>query len=483
MLLVCSIGAWGQDDFNPASPAEPGPPGGSVPLLSLSADPSDGGTVSGAGWYDAGSQITVRAYNKQNFAFSHWTNSSGETVSTESLFRYTMPPNDETLTAHFVFNPGNPAEPSEIAMSIYYRLTVKAEEGGTASGGGKYLPGSRVYVSASVNTGYEFDGWYNSAGERLSTTKSYYYTTTAEDETLTARFTFNPSSPTEPTMPTFIPKHRVTVLATEGGTVNTGGETIEEGKTITLTATPNTGYQFDGWYVSGELYTPARSFTYAMEKADITFEARFTFNPSAPAEPSAPTTKKYAFYLLTTNGIPGETIKFPVYLTSLDELQDMTFQLTFPAELLPDLTTIGLSAKAAGYEVSYVSGDEANAFVFTLTGGTLEATNTALFAFDVKISDSMPTGTTYPVKINQVTVTEADGNQVTASTRNGRIGVYKLGDTNGDDEVNVTDVMNLVSYALEKDPDVFIEEVSDINSDENFNVTDVMGIVEIIMNE
>lgn len=482
MLLLCTINTRGQDDFNPASPAEPGPPGESVPMLSLVADPAAGGTVSGAGWYEAGTSVTVRAYNKADFSFSHWTNRAGETVSTESQFRYTMPGNDETLTAHFDFNPGNPAEPSEISMSIYYRLTVMAEEGGTASGGGKYLPGSRVYVSASVNTGFTFDGWYNAAGEKLASTMGYYHTTTDAEETLTARFTFDPSSPSEPVTPVFVPKHTVQATATEGGTVNVGTTTLAEGKTITLTATPNTGYVFDGWYVGDELYTAERSFTYTMGQADILFEARFTFDPSSPAEPSMPTTHKYAFFLPNVIGKPGQTVQFPVYLTSLDDLGDMSFQLTFSDILQPDLGSMAMSEKAQGYQVAYEALND-TVYAFTLSGGTVADGNTLICMLNVLIPADAQTGMGYPVKINQVAVTETSGKVVTASTRNGRISVYKLGDTNGDDEVNVTDVMNLVYHVLEKKTEVFIEEVSDINGDSDFNVTDVMGIVEIIKNQ
>ena len=100
VLLMGSISLWAQDDtFNPSSPDEPGPPGGNVPMLTLVADPADGGSVRGAGWYAEGTQVTLRAANKANYVFDSWVNAEGETVSTTAEFKYTKLAVDETLTA------------------------------------------------------------------------------------------------------------------------------------------------------------------------------------------------------------------------------------------------------------------------------------------------------------------------------------------------------------------------------------------------
>ena len=72
-------------------------------------------------------------------------------------------------------------------------------------------------------------------------------------------------------------------------------------------------------------------------------------------------------------------------------------------------------------------------------------------------------------------------NVVTASTRNGRISVYKNGDTNGDDVVNVVDVANTISSILGETPDGYIVEAADTNDDEDINVVDVAGTIDIIL--
>ena len=480
MLLQSSIGLWAQDDpFNPTSPGEPGPPGVITTMLSLVADPTDGGTVSGAGWYETGASVTVRAAAAANYVFSHWTNESGETLSTVSQFKYTKKEGDETLTAHFRFSPGNPAEPVEIAQFTYHQLKVVVGEGGTVSGGGKYLPDTRVYVTCSANTGYVFNGWYNSAGEKVASTMGYYYTTTTKDETLTARFTFNPSSPGEPYTPVFTPTYKVTVTTTEGGTVNTSGATLAEGGKLSMSASVNTGYKFVGWYVGDVCYSTSSSITYTMGTADIAFEARFVFNPSAPAEPSMSTTTRHAFFLMNKVTTPGTTVQFPIYLSNVRTVKDMVFQLTFPPELLPDMEKVTVSERASGYELSYEVQNDTT-YTISLLGGEVPAGNAAVIVFDIPVANDIRTMQGYPIKINQVEVTEADGTVTTGSTRNGRISVYKEGDTNTDDAVDIGDIVTVISVMTGTETDPAIVAIADVNGDGAVDIGDIITIIDIM---
>lgn len=478
LLLLAAIQARAQDDFNPASPAEPGVPPVS---LALTAEPADGGTVSGGGKYVPGTTVTVRASNKTNFAFVKWTDADGNTVSESATFSMTKGESAETLTAHFEYSPGSPAEPLPGTSLVYYQLTVRSDGGGTASGGGRYRPGSRVYLSANCATNFEFAGWVNEKGEVVSTEKSFYYTTTEQAETLTATFSYNPGSPQEPTDPVL--RHRITLSCTEGGTVKAGSTTVLCGSSTTLTATANPGYVFLGWYLDGELYTSLSSFSYTMGDGDVAFEGRFEFNPVSPGEPAKPTDKQYALYLMSEITFPGTRIDCPLWLTSLDPLHDMTFQLTFPAEAVPDWSTLTLGDNAERYAVSVAETDEPMVWQLSLIGGTMAAGNAMLLTLKADVPETVPTGTSYQVKINQVSVTEESGNTVTASTRNGRVYIYRLGDTNGDGEINVSDKMNMVLHVLGDTPTDFIQEVSDVNEDGNLDVSDAMGIINLILEE
>lgn len=486
--LVGALATWAQGDFNPTSPAEPGQP---PRKLALALAPAEGGSVSGSGRYVPGTSVTLRAYSATGFVFEAWVNAAGDVLSTVPNYSYIKGEGDEQLTARFRFSPDAPAEPEEIAQKVYYRLSVAAGEGGSVSGGGRYQPGTSVRVYAYTQTNYLFDGWYDANGQRLSTSSSFDYTTTANNVTLTARFRFNPDSPGEPAEP--IVRHSITVPQTDGGYANISYTRILTGTSTTLYAYANTGYRFVGWFLNGELYTTLPSFSYTMGNENVVFEPQFRFDPDSPVEPSAATMKKFTFTLYNKVCRPGDTVKFPVYLTTTDDLYDMTFQLTFPKDMTPEVLTPDVSEKAEGYTVSLAeitdpeqiasSAVDETATVYTLSfiGGHTPLGNTVLLSFTMHVADDIATGTQYPIRINQVSMTLADGSTMTASTRNGRISVYKNGDVNGDDALNVGDIVTLMSHIVGDKTDVFIEEVANVADDnEAVNVGDIVKLMDMI---
>lgn len=493
LLLVGSTSLWAQDDFNPADPPEPELP---AMRLDLRITPSEAGSVSGSGRYSPGKKVNVSAYGNTGFRFEKWTNAAGETVSAIQEFTYTKGERHETLTAHFVFDPDSPADPAEPRTILFFKLALAATEGGSVSGGGSYLEGSNVTLRASCDTGYDFVGWFDANGNKLSGNTTFYYTTTARHVMLTGRFVFNPSSPSEPSPSNLRPKHTLTATCNEGGSINWSSQRLMEGQSVTLSASVNSGYTFLGWFLNGELYTMMKQFSYTVSTEAVQdFEARFEFTPDSPPEPAMPPVKKeFTFTLYNKVCKAGDTIKFPVYLTTTEELHDMYFQLTFPKDMRPEVETAEISPKAVGYTVSLSeitdpevlalpSVDE-NAAVYTLSfiGGQMEAGNTVLLNFTIHVDKDIDTGKGYPVRINQVSMMLADGRTITAATRNGRVSVYKRGDTNGDDVVNVIDVTNTISFVLGEPPLEFIIETADTNGYDGINVVDVTNIIDIILN-
>ena len=70
-----------------------------------------------------------------------------------------------------------------------------------------------------------------------------YSCSTEEDDTTPPPSIVATPEP-EPPAPT---QYTLTVTAGEGGTVSTEGGTYDEGTEVTVTATPNDGYEFVGW--------------------------------------------------------------------------------------------------------------------------------------------------------------------------------------------------------------------------------------------
>jgi len=62
-----------------------------------------------------------------------------------------------------------------------------------------------------------------------------------------------------------------------------------------------------------------------------------------------------------------------------------------------------------------------------------------------------------------------------------RVAQIITGDSNGDGQVNVTDIVATVNFIMEKPSDNFNKEAADLNGDGKVNVTDIVMMVSIIM--
>ena len=487
-MLTASILAWAQE-FNPDSPAEPGQ---LTRKLILKVSPKGAGYASSNNGTDIlpGTSVTVNASPSSGWKFAYWTKEDGLQLEAGSSYTFTKADKTETLTAHFTFDPDAPSEPAELP----FKLTLEGTEGGYVSGGGFYLAGTTVNISAYPSSGYEFEGWFNPDGTLYNENASTTYEMGEGPMTLTARFTFNPDSPAEPNE---VNIWRLKLITKDGGTLSASTYYLRTGESTTIRAYANSGYEFDGWYKDGSKISTSAEYEYTMGEGNVTLEGRFEYMPENPAEPRQIQQRKFSFMLKNTVTKPGTTVDFPILLTPLATLGNMTFQLNFDPKLNVDFEHATVAATTTPYTVTreeVVEGDVAydegyTSYRFTLTGGSIEveegATPTVIpiMTFPFVIPDDIETGTAYRVTINQISMTNSDGTTQTAGTRNGLLSVYKLGDTNGDDSVDASDVLNIVSISLNKTTDVFIPEVSDINNDKNFDSSDVLGIVNISLNK
>ena len=85
----------------------PGEENPTMYTLTLTASPAEGGTVSGAGQYEAGTAASIQATANSGYTFTRW--SDGDTNATRSV----TVNNDLTLTAEFATESGgtDPEEP------------------------------------------------------------------------------------------------------------------------------------------------------------------------------------------------------------------------------------------------------------------------------------------------------------------------------------------------------------------------------------
>ena len=78
--------------------------GGESFVISVSANPGDGGMVSGGGTYDQGQSCTVSATANTGYTFANWTE-NGNVVSTDANYTFTVSSN-RSLVANFTANGG-----------------------------------------------------------------------------------------------------------------------------------------------------------------------------------------------------------------------------------------------------------------------------------------------------------------------------------------------------------------------------------------
>ncbi len=186
--------------------------------VSVSANPTNGGTVTGGGSYQQGQSCTVSAAANPGFTFTNWTE-NGNVVSTQANYTFTVNSN-RTLVANF--------------QTQTYTITTSANpnNGGTVTGGGSYQQGQSCTVHATANTGYTFTNWTEN-GNVVSTNANYSFTVNS-NRTLVANFQIQSFT------------INVNANPAEGGTI-TGGGTYNLGETCTVTATAAEGYNFVNW--------------------------------------------------------------------------------------------------------------------------------------------------------------------------------------------------------------------------------------------
>lgn len=202
LLLVGFVSLQAQNNygigegFDPANPGNPDAPATTY-TLRAEASPRNGGSLSiSSDEVESGATVWLYAYNNRNYRFEKWVE-NGETVSTASSFEYTMPARDVTLTAVFVFDPENPANPDTLAIKHNVTVVAEPQSGGSFNfSNSEFTQGQEVSLYAYPSTNYEFNGWQVD-GKTVSMSQPYTFIPTGNVR-VTGLFTFNPSNPSNP---------------------------------------------------------------------------------------------------------------------------------------------------------------------------------------------------------------------------------------------------------------------------------------------
>ena len=230
-------------------------------------------------------------------------------------------------------------------LTILPRITVKDSQNGVAELTGDGLvedmtsegealqgakPGTELTLSAEANDGYTFTGWTVVSGDAtIDDADAAQATLTVGNQNVEIKANFSLSwTPIDPSVSKFIVK--VSVAGDEGGSASCSPEAAATGETVTISATPDDGYEFDHWEVaSGDIEladAQAATTTFVMGGAQPHAVAHFKKvaaptpapdqTPAGPASPVTParddsgvkTAKKTAGTVVPETGDPSAAV-------------------------------------------------------------------------------------------------------------------------------------------------------------------------------
>ena len=215
--------------------------------VSVAADPLVGGSVTGAGVYQAGETCTVTANPNASYYFDCWK--EGDVVVSQSPAYSFVVHEDHDLTACFVQH--------------WFVVTADADpqEGGVIEGAGTYLEGETCHLSVTPNEGFTFRHWIENDGV-VSNDLSFSFVVTSH-RAFKAVFDINPNN------------YLISVSANppEGGYAVGGGAYLE-GTECEVFAAPVSHYTFLNWTENGTVVSTEPSYTFTVT-GDRTLVANF----------------------------------------------------------------------------------------------------------------------------------------------------------------------------------------------------------------
>jgi len=232
--------------------------------ITLSANPPDGGTLSGAGVYPYGTLVGVKVNNGSippDYDFKNWTE-NGNIISSNHIITF-----HATQSRHLIAN----------FIPAFYEIPVYANpyEGGIVTGGGVYTYGTNVTITAAANEGYQFLNWtkfHLGNGTVVSTEPVYSYQIVGDGWGNTAFMAY------------FKQGAKVTVMVNMPGGEVLGGGIYELGDEVTVEAIPAQGYKFVNWSRGREVLSTDNPYRFTVTE-DLVLVANFAEDGSVAIDP------------------------------------------------------------------------------------------------------------------------------------------------------------------------------------------------------
>ncbi len=210
-----------------------------------------------------GSEVELVATVNEGYNFDGWF-IDNVCMSNGLTYTYTMGENNVEIEAKFSSFTVNTTTYCNVAgvAGTYTNLYNK-----------KVAVGSEIELTATVNDGYNFEGWYI---DDVCVSRSLNYTYTMDRGNVEICAVYSCYKLT--TLGYAVNANGdVDANFTAGTYTQYASENISAGKTITLVATVNDGYNFVGWYVGENCVSTALEYTFTMEKSDVEIYAVYNY--------------------------------------------------------------------------------------------------------------------------------------------------------------------------------------------------------------
>ena len=232
-------------------------------LVVVQVNPSQGGTVTGAGSYQPGQTCTLIATPNEYYEFVNWTDENGQVVSTNPTYSFTVTGN-RPLVANFEIPGCDVILTMVTTADPYYdenypRLSITNDYGLNEM---IYLEyGTHTYTLHIAEGSHVVMQWYGSTYYYLYYTvkfeNGYPIYDSYQSGSLSYEFDMNCDDAFNPVTISAVPN------AEGRGTVSGGGG-YPIGETCTLTATANAGHSFVRWMENGQEVSTEPTYTFTV---------------------------------------------------------------------------------------------------------------------------------------------------------------------------------------------------------------------------
>jgi hypothetical protein len=217
-------------------------------VISIKADPADGGAIAGGGTVKDGGSCTISASPNNNYVFRGWYE-GGNLISSTGQTTINNVTADHTYVAKFE------------RQSCYVRTGVNNGDGGSITGSQSVPYGGKMTITAKANDGYRFVGFVED-NKTISNASSIELNNITTDRNITAVFDREQC------------KVNVSVYPSDTGKYE-GAGTYNKGEKVQLRASAYDGYEFVGWSINSQIVSRDSKYTIEHVKGDVNVVANF----------------------------------------------------------------------------------------------------------------------------------------------------------------------------------------------------------------